>query len=621
MMRHVGRLIVVGALLTGSDIFGSSSVAFAEDAPSASSPSPAAPLVKLMQSGKLPPERIGMVAGMVCDKGNADDLAFLYQQAIDAKAWPKETRLKVLDLLIDAGQNRKVVPSGDLTALKNLVLPSDASKDDALQLKAIHLAGLWKVKSLAGDLRTLALSSANLSRQQTAAIESLGVVGGPESKAALEKLAAAGQPLPLRYMVIVALAKVDVNAAAKAAAAALADGTPQDDPGPMLDEFLNRKNGPELLAAAIENVKLKRDVARLALRYMFSVGHSEAVLSNLLSRSADVPANPPLPTEPEVQTITAEVVAKGDPARGEEIFRRADISCMRCHSVCKAGGDVGPELSAVGSTSPPDYVVRSILNPSAQIKEEFLTRVILTNGGIQYVGIVKDRKNGQVTLRDAAGKTIVIAADDIDTETEGRSLMPEGLTKFLTHQEFLDLASFVSSLGRPGPYAVRIKPIIQRWRVLRSVPAEIANETPNVEMLRIHVLDAKPEDWAPVYAKVSGVLPLVDAESMMTGAKGGASAAPKAIYLQGEFDVTESGPMTVNNTVPAGTTAWIDADPYDGDTARKITLDLPVGHHKLTLRVPIDPKSAGSTSDGNGVSVELSKAANSAAQFQPLGGP
>ena len=318
----------------------------------------------------------------------------------------------------------------------------------------------------------------------------------------------------------------------------------------MLDEFLNRKNGPDLLAASLQNVKLKRDVARVALRYMFSVGHSEAVLSDLLSKAADVPANPPLPTEPEVQSITAEVVAKGDPARGEEIFRRADISCMRCHSVCKAGGDVGPELSAVGSTSPPDYIVRSILNPSVQIKEEFLTRVILTNSGVQYVGIVKDRKNGQVQLRDAAGKTIIIAADDIDTETEGRSLMPEGLTKFLTHQEFLDLASFVSSLGRPGPYAVRTKPIIQRWRVLRNITSEIADETPNVELLRIHVLDAKPEDWAPVYAMVSGVLPLADAASLVTGAKTGPTAAAfKAIYLQGEFDVTEPGSVIISNHV------------------------------------------------------------------------
>ena len=588
MMKNVGWMVVIGALASANHCVWQTMSARAEDSPAASTPSPAAPLVKLLQSGKLPAERIGMVAGMVCDKGNGDDLAYLYQQVIDPKIWPKETRLKVLDLLIDAAQNRKVIPSGDLSALKTLVLPTDSSKDEALQLKAIRLAGLWKVKSLAGDLRTLALSSPNLSRQQTAAIESLGVVGGPESKTALTKLAAAGQPQPLRYLAVIALTKVDTDAAAKAAAAALADGTPQDDPGPMLDEFLNRKNGPDLLAASLQNVKLKRDVARVALRYMFSVGHSEAVLSDLLSKAADVPANPPLPTEPEVQSITAEVVAKGDPARGEEIFRRADISCMRCHSVCKAGGDVGPELSAVGSTSPPDYIVRSILNPSVQIKEEFLTRVILTTSGVQYIGIVKDRKNGQVQLRDAAGKTIIIPADDIDTETEGRSLMPEGLTKFLTHQEFLDLASFVSSLGRPGPYAVRTKPIIQRWRVLRNIPSEIADETPNVELLRIHVLDAKPEDWAPVYAMVSGVLPLADAASLVTGAKIGPSAAAlKAIYLQGEFDVTEPGSVIISNTLPGGSTAWLNADPYDGDAAKKIALDLPVGHHKITLRVPV----------------------------------
>jgi len=257
-----------------------------------------------------------------------------------------------------------------------------------------------------------------------------------------------------------------------------------------------------------------------------------------------------------------------------------------------------------------------------QIKEEFLTRVILTTSGVQYVGIVKDRKNGQVQLRDAAGKTIIIPADDIDTETEGRSLMPEGLTKFLTHQEFLDLASFVSSLGRTGPYAVRTKPIIQRWRVLRNIPSEITDETPNVELLRIHVLDAKPEDWAPVYAMVSGVLPLADAASQVTGAKTDPSAAAlKALYLQGEFDVTEPGSVIISNTLPGGSTAWLNADPYDGDAAKKIALDLPVGHHKITLRVPISANSNSSSEAKSGVEVELTKPAHSTAEFQPLGGP
>ena len=40
------------------------------------------------------------------------------------------------------------------------------------------------------------------------------------------------------------------------------------------------------------------------------------------------------------------------------------------------------------------------------------------------------------------GKTIIIPTADIEEETEGRSMMPQGLTKFLTHDELLDLIRF-----------------------------------------------------------------------------------------------------------------------------------------------------------------------------------
>ena len=143
-----------------------------------------------------------MVAGMVCDKGNADDLAFLYQQTIDAKVWPQETRLKVLDLLIDAAQNRKVVPAAICRHSRISCSPANlAGRRTAVEGDS---PGRLVESKIAGRRSAhIALSSPNLSRQQTAAIESLGVVGGPESKTALEKLAAAGQPLPLRYRVIV----------------------------------------------------------------------------------------------------------------------------------------------------------------------------------------------------------------------------------------------------------------------------------------------------------------------------------------------------------------------------------------------------------------------------------
>ncbi|HEY2880972.1 MAG TPA: hypothetical protein VGJ15_01030, partial [Pirellulales bacterium] len=488
-----------------------------------STPSPVARLMKLLQSGKLPPENVPTVIGMVCDKGTADDLAVVYQQATKPDAWPKDTRLKAFDLLADAMATRKIKPSGELNGLEALIAGPAAAKESALQLKAIRLAGLWKLSAVAGDLQQAAISAAPASALQTAAIDSLAAIGDKASLATLEKMAAHGQPQPQRYRTIAALARCDVNLAAKSAAAALVDASPNDNLGVMLDDFLRLKNGPDTLAAALGNVKLQRDVARLALRYMYSTGHSEPVLANVLSVAADVPATPPLPTEDEVQKLATEVAAKGDAIRGESIFRSADLNCIKCHSLCKAGGEIGPELTAVGATSPVDYVVRSILNPDAQKKEAYETKIIVANG-LQSVGIEIERNNETVKLKDATGRIVSIPIADIEEEGKGKSLMPEGLTKFLTHQEFLDLAKFVSELGKPGPFAPRTVPIMQRYRVLREVPDDIATEVPNVELLRIHLLDCPPENWSLAYARISGALPVAEAAAART-ALGGSDPA------------------------------------------------------------------------------------------------
>ena len=113
--------------------------------------------------------------------------------------------------------------------------------------------------------------------------------------------------------------------------------------------------------------------------------------------------------------------------------------------------------------------------------------------------------------------------------------MPQGLTKFLTQQEFLDLAKFISELGKPGPYAIRKTPSIQRWRVLKTPPPEIAAEVPNVEILREHVLDTPADAWTTAYGKVGGALPLAEL----------APARPAVLYLQGEIDVSQAGPIAI----------------------------------------------------------------------------
>src|SRR5436853_5231855 len=84
----------------------------------ADEPSPAAPLMKLLQSGRLPAERVGTVVEMICQKGNAKDLAYVFEQLQKPDVYKPAVRLKIVELLTDAAVVRKVKPEGELSPLK-----------------------------------------------------------------------------------------------------------------------------------------------------------------------------------------------------------------------------------------------------------------------------------------------------------------------------------------------------------------------------------------------------------------------------------------------------------------------------------------------------------------------
>ena len=263
-------------------------------------------------------------------------------------------------------------------------------------------------------------------------------------------------------------------------------------------------------------------------------------------------------------------------------------------------------MTALGSISPPEYIVNSILNPTLNIKEQYVTKVILTSDGEVVTGIVIDRNDERVRLKDASGKVITVAIDDIESEKDGPSLMPQGLTKFLTHDEFLDLARFVTELGRPGPYAIRTAPTIQRWRLLKSPSSEISSEVPNVEHFRQYVLERPADAWLPLYGTARGPLPLADVA---------AALKPNTVaYLQGEIDVSQGGDLQIEVKSPMTVHFWLDAEPFEKPA--KFTLPLTAGRHKLTIRLEI----AGELPGDSEVQMDLQRPAGSNVQFDVVGG-
>jgi putative heme-binding domain-containing protein len=560
-------------------------------------------IMNLLKSGRLPKERLGTVVELVCKQGNAEDLGYIYEQTLKSDAFTNSTRVSALENLAKATISRKVKPKGDLAGLAKLIRPGAAKERRGLQIAAMRLCGLWKVKAASDQLQQVALSETAKIELRRAAIDSLMQVGGKTALATAEKLAGSKFPKPLRYLAVAGMAELDLDKATSSAVGVLQETKTDDDPSALFAAFLDHRAGPDKLAAAIASAKIPIDAARLGLRYMYSIGRSDAALSAALSKAAGIDRDAKPLTEKEIQQLSGEVLTKGDAKRGEEVFRRVDVSCMKCHAISKAGGDVGPDLSALGSSSPIDYVVKSILFPNQAIKEQYRAAVVITVEGKVFTGIVKDRNGERIVLKEATGRERTIAIDDIEEEEEGKSLMPQGLTKFLSHQDLVDLVRFLSLLGKPGPYAIRTTPTIQRWRTLRPVPRELLNTVPDDASFPQAVLENESLVWISAYGMVEGTLPLNELATQ---------SRSTVLYLQGEVNVTETGRVVFRLNNADGLHAWIDDEAFGSESS--IETNLSRGRHLITLR--IDTKKRNSRE----LKVEVVKAEDSEVEFTVVGG-
>jgi len=271
------------------------------------------------------------------------------------------------------------------------------------------------------------------------------------------------------------LAGLDVRVAAPMAAQVLALPIEEIDPAPLVQAFLTRKGGADALAVALAAAPLPQDNAKLGLRAIQAAGGQYESLARVLNEAAGLHAETKPLTPAELQQMMAEVTEKGDAARGEAVFRRASLGCLQCHAVGGAGGQVSPDLSGLGASATLDYIIESILEPSKVVKEGYDTVEVTTKDEDYLLGIKVRESAEELVLRNVTSAELVIPASHIKLrQITPVSMMPSGLASGLTRGEFLDLCRFLYELGKPGPFAASLDPIVRRWRVLDPLPAELA---------------------------------------------------------------------------------------------------------------------------------------------------
>ncbi len=120
--------------------------------------------------------------------------------------------------------------------------------------------------------------------------------------------------------------------------------------------------------------------------------------------------------------------------------------CAACHSALGFGRRGGPDLSNIGQRGR-DHILRSILDPSAEIAPQYEAWQLNLVDGTSNIGFLLGERGGNHTYGDATGNQFEISNRDIVTrEQVPVSLMPPGLVMTMTNDEIRDLVSWLTAL-------------------------------------------------------------------------------------------------------------------------------------------------------------------------------
>lgn len=291
-------------------------------------------------------------------------------------------------------------------------------------------------------------------------IEALGALADDESEGATEEIlqaiddALASNSSELRSAALTMLAERSERAATTVAVEWLRGDEAELDQRPVSERQLAvRLLGTLETPAASE--RLVEELSRL------QEGKSEpAVRLELLTAARAKAGDPrvaeqlerylrqrtPMALAPELVDFEASLWG-GDPQAGERLFRQhLAAQCVRCHKVGGEGSDVGPDLQGIASKRDRQYLLRSVVDPSADIDPKYLSRTFLMASGEVVQGVVQSETEDEIVLVDNRGQEVRVPQEEIEAERQQRASIMPTMTDLMTPEEIRDVVAFLAQL-------------------------------------------------------------------------------------------------------------------------------------------------------------------------------
>ena len=144
------------------------------------------------------------------------------------------------------------------------------------------------------------------------------------------------------------------------------------------------------------------------------------------------------------------VLYGGDAERGRELFEsHIAAQCMRCHKAGDGhspGGEAGPNLWGIGGGKTREYILESLVNPSAVIAEGFDIVTIQKKDGTVAAGTLHSESDVDVVLVDFVGKKHYVLRKDIKSREAAKASAMPPMGAMMKPAELRDMVEFLVSL-------------------------------------------------------------------------------------------------------------------------------------------------------------------------------
>jgi putative membrane-bound dehydrogenase-like protein len=302
---------------------------------------------------------------------------------------------------------------------------------DAVLLRLLVEQGYAPARSRA---RMLALEPATSAELRVAMI---GLLDAPSD---LETVLLKPGPDPIRLAALNSLQRFDRPETATTLLNRYCDLSPVVR-SRLIDVLLSRKSWTLALLRFFDEGQLSaKELSVEQLRVV--TAHNDKELAALVRKHwGNVTAGTPEVKLAEMRRLNNDLNAgKGDSAAGKLVFKK---HCAACHQLFGEGEKVGPDLTTANRKDR-DFLLASIVDPSAVVRREYLAHVIQTTDGRLITGLIVEQGPGKLTIVNAKGERVQLAPSQVESLRESTvSVMPEGLLGLCTPQEVRDLFSYL----------------------------------------------------------------------------------------------------------------------------------------------------------------------------------